>query len=122
MPLTDKAGGSGDADEAESPDNKRAAGPWHFPPHARNVDAAGTADDVVKVAYALEGMEYDSIWGSKVMMRPNDHQAIQDVHIQEHTNEGISFPYDGSEYGVKVIKTVEMASADAPSSCEMEKP
>lgn len=89
---------------------------------AQAIDAAGTADDVVKVAYALEGMEYDSIWGSKVMMRANDHQAIQDVHIMAHTKEGITFPYDGSEYGVSVIKTVSMASADAPSSCEMVRP
>lgn len=89
---------------------------------AQAIEEAGTADDVVKIAYALEGMEYDSIWGSKVMMRENDHQAIQDVHIQEHTNDGITFPYDNSEYGVSVIKTVSMASADSASTCEMTRP
>jgi branched-chain amino acid transport system substrate-binding protein len=89
---------------------------------AQAIEAAGTADNVVQVANALEGMEYDSIWGSKVMMRPQDHQAIQNVHIQEHTDEDIAFPYDNSPYGVKVIKTVEMASADSATTCEMVRP
>lgn len=89
---------------------------------AQAIEAAGTADDVVKVAYELEGMEYDSIWGSKIMMREKDHQAIQDVHIHEHTDENITFPYDNSDYGVSVISTVSMAAADSPSSCEMKRP
>ena len=67
-------------------------------------------------------MEYDSIWGSKVVMRENDHQAIQDIHIQAHTDEGITFPYDNSEFGVLVIKTISMASADSASTCEMKRP
>tara|TARA_R110002110_G_scaffold136320_4_gene321056 strand:+ start:5767 stop:7011 length:1245 start_codon:yes stop_codon:yes gene_type:complete len=89
---------------------------------AQAIEAAGTADDVVKVAYELEGMEYDSIWGSKVVMRENDHQAIQDIHIQAHTDEGITFPYDNSDFGVLVIKTISMASADSASTCEMKRP
>jgi branched-chain amino acid transport system substrate-binding protein len=89
---------------------------------AQAIEAAGTADDVVKVAGALEGMTYDSMWGGQVFMRENDHQAIQDVNIHEHTNEGITFTYDGSEYGIKTLSTVKMASADIASSCEMERP
>ncbi len=89
---------------------------------AQAIEAAGTADDVVKVAYELEGMEYDSIWGSKIMMREKDHQAIQDVHIHEHTDENITFAYDNSDYGVSVIKTVGMAAADSATSCEMKRP
>ncbi|MEP3917879.1 branched-chain amino acid ABC transporter substrate-binding protein [Ascidiaceihabitans sp.] len=89
---------------------------------AAAIDAAGTADDVVEIAYELEGMTYDSLWGGQVMMRENDHQAIQNVHIQAHTKEGITFAYDGSEYGVKAIKTIEMASADSESSCNMKRP
>ncbi|MEQ6204972.1 branched-chain amino acid ABC transporter substrate-binding protein [Sulfitobacter sp. HNIBRBA2951] len=89
---------------------------------AQAIEAAGTADDVVKVAYELEGMTYDTIWGGQIMMRENDHQAIQDMHINEHTNEGVTFPYDGSEYGVVSIAKVEMASADSASTCEMKRP
>ena len=89
---------------------------------AQAITAAGTADDVVAVANALEGMEYDTMFGGKVLMRAKDHQAIQDLNIFEHTNEDIAFPYDGSEYGVKVVKTIEMAGLDSPTTCEMKRP
>lgn len=89
---------------------------------AQAIDAAGTADDVVAVASALEGMEYDSMWGSKLFMRPQDHQLIQDMHIQAHTDEGVTFSYDNSPYGVVVESTVEMASMDIATTCEMKRP
>ncbi len=89
---------------------------------AQAINEAGTADDVIAVANALEGMEYDTMFGGKVMMRAKDHQAIQDLNIFEHTNEDIAFPYDGSEYGVKVVKTIEMAGMDSPTTCEMKRP
>ena len=89
---------------------------------AQAITAAGTPDDVVAVANALEGMEFDSMWGTKVFMRPNDHQAIQNVHISAHTNEGVTFAYDGSDFGVVVESTVEMAAMDSTSTCEMKRP
>ena len=89
---------------------------------AAAIEEAGTADDVVAVANALSGMEYETMFGGKVFMRPQDHQAVQDLHIFEHTNEGIDFPYDGSEYGVRVIKTIPMASADIETTCQMAPP
>ena len=49
---------------------------------------------MVAVAKALEGMEHESIFGSKIVMRAKDHQAIQDVHIMAHTDEGITFDLD----------------------------
>ena len=89
---------------------------------AAAIEEAGTADDVVAVANALSGMEYETIWGGKILMRESDHQAIQDLHIFEHTNEGIEFPYDNSEYGVRVIKTIPMASANIETTCQMKVP
>ena len=86
------------------------------------INAAGTADDVVAVANALEGMEYDSIFGTKVFMRPNDHQAIQNVHISAHTDEGITFDMDNSGFGLITESTVEMAAMDSASTCEMKRP
>ena len=64
----------------------------------------------------------DSIWGGKVMMRPQDHQAIQDVHILAHTDENIVFDLDNSGYGLLVESSVAMASADSATSCEMKRP
>ncbi|MGA0925131.1 MAG: branched-chain amino acid ABC transporter substrate-binding protein, partial [Lutimaribacter sp.] len=69
-----------------------------------------------------EGMEHYSLWGGKIMMRPQDHQAIQDVHIFAHTNEGVQFDYDNSGYGMVVESSVAMASADAPTTCKMQRP
>ena len=89
---------------------------------ARAINDAGSATDVVAVANALEGMEHDSLWGGKIMMRPQDHQAIQDVHIFAHTNEGVQFDYDNSGYGMVVESSVAMASADAPTTCKMKRP
>ncbi len=89
---------------------------------AKAIDEAGTADDVVKVAYALEGMVHDSIWGGTVTMRESDHQAIQNVHVAGHTNENIRHPLDNSEYGLLTKVTVENAGMDSPTTCEMKRP
>jgi branched-chain amino acid transport system substrate-binding protein len=89
---------------------------------AAAINEAGTADDVVAVATALEGMEFESMWGTTVYMRPEDHQAIQDVHITAHTNDNVTFDFDRSGFGQVVESTVDMASADIPTTCEMKRP
>jgi len=89
---------------------------------AKAIDAAGTADDVVKVAYALEGMEIDSLWGGKVLMRAIDHQAIQDIDISVQTDQNIRHPMDNSAYGLVTQSTIEMAGLDSATTCEMERP
>lgn len=89
---------------------------------AKAIDAAGTADDVVKVAYELEGMEHDGVWGGKLMMREKDHQLIQDVHIHAHTNDGLTFDYDNSGFGLYAESTVTMAAMDSPTTCDMKRP
>ena len=89
---------------------------------AAAINKAGTADDMVAVASALEGMEFDSkLLGTKVLMRAKDHQAIQNVHVGIHTDD-VDIDYDNSGYGIKIFKTVEMASMDSPTSCKMKRP
>ena len=89
---------------------------------AKAIEAAGTADDVVAVAKQLESMESDALFGGKVFMRPNDHQAIQDIHIFAHTDEGVTFDYDNSGFGIVVDSTIPMAAMDSSSTCKMERP
>ncbi|HDZ81439.1 MAG TPA: branched-chain amino acid ABC transporter substrate-binding protein [Roseobacter sp.] len=89
---------------------------------AEAITEAGTATDVVAVASKLEGMEYESMWGGKVFMRPQDHQLIQDMNVGVHTDENIDFDYDNSGFGVFTESTVEMASMDIPTTCEMKRP
>jgi branched-chain amino acid transport system substrate-binding protein len=89
---------------------------------AKAIEGAGTADDVVAVAKQLEGMEYQSIFGSKLFMRPQDHQLIQDMHIQVHTDENVTFDYDNSGFGVVAESTINMASMDIATTCNMDRP
>ena len=89
---------------------------------AQAITEAGSATDVVAVASKLEGMEYDSMWGGKLFMRPQDHQIIQDMHVGVHTNDNLDFDYDQSGYGVVTESPVEMASMDSPTTCEMKRP
>ncbi|MBO9449698.1 branched-chain amino acid ABC transporter substrate-binding protein [Tropicibacter sp. R16_0] len=88
---------------------------------ARAINEAGTATDMVAVANALEGMEHDSIWGTKVLMRESDHQAIQAVHVQAHSPD-VAHDFDNSGFGLLTENSVEMASADAPTTCKMKRP
>ena len=88
---------------------------------ARAIEDAGSADDVVAIARALEGMEHDSLWGGKIFMRPQDHQLIQDVHIHAHTDEGVTFDYDNSGYGLVAETTVTMAAMDSDTTCNMKR-
>ncbi|AVO39470.1 branched-chain amino acid ABC transporter substrate-binding protein [Pukyongiella litopenaei] len=89
---------------------------------AKAIEEAGTATDVVAVANALEGMEFESMWGTKIYMRPDDHQAIQNLHVGAHTDENITFPYDNSDYGLLSESTVEMAGMDSATTCDMKRP
>ena len=89
---------------------------------ARAIEEAGSWTDVVAVANSLEGMEQESMFGGKVFMRPQDHQLIQDVHIHVHTDEGITFDFDNSGYGLYVENTVAMAGQDSHTTCRMQRP
>lgn len=89
---------------------------------AKAIDGAGSATDVVKVAYELEGMEIDSLWGGKVFMRPGDHQAIQDVNIAVQTDQNVVHTLDNSPYGLLTQSTVVMAGLDSPTTCKMKRP
>lgn len=89
---------------------------------AKAIEEAGTADDVVAVANALEGMEHEGLWGGSMIMRPEDHQLIQDVHIHAHTNEDITFDYDNSGFGLVSESNIVMAGMDSPTTCQMDRP
>ncbi len=95
---------------------------------AQAMQAAGTTDPKA-VAMAMENMEYDSMLGTKVFMRAEDHQAFQNVHIQTHTNDGLptnadgnTMDFDNSGYGVLSQSTIEMASMGMETTCDMKRP
>lgn len=88
---------------------------------AKAIDKAGSTDPA-DVATALEGMEHTSMQGSKLFMRPQDHQLIQNLHISLHTKDGAVIDGDNSGFGLVTESKVEMAGMDSPTTCEMKRP
>ncbi|MCG7519933.1 branched-chain amino acid ABC transporter substrate-binding protein [Ruegeria sp. Ofav3-42] len=89
---------------------------------AAAINEVGNATDIKAIAYALEGMEYDSIVTGKTVMRESDHQAIQTVTVQGQTPDDILFEYDKSGRGMAAETIVELASNDSATTCEMKRP
>ncbi|MDQ2093690.1 branched-chain amino acid ABC transporter substrate-binding protein [Rhodalgimonas zhirmunskyi] len=89
---------------------------------AAAMEKAGTSTDAVAIATALEGMTFPGYFGGELRMRAEDHQLIQDMHIGMHTNEGVDYTYDSSDYGILVESTIKNASADIATTCKMKRP
>ena len=88
---------------------------------ASAMDKANSAEPI-DVAAALEGMEFTSLHGEKLMMRADDHQLIQPIHISVHTDENVTFDADNSGYGLVVESTIAAADTVLPTTCKMKRP
>jgi branched-chain amino acid transport system substrate-binding protein len=90
---------------------------------ARALALAGTSDPI-KVAYALEGMEYETP-GGRSWMRKDDHQLIAPIYIASFTKAGtagVKYDEEGTGYGWK-IEWVAPAKDNVPAMrCQMERP
>jgi branched-chain amino acid transport system substrate-binding protein len=75
-----------------------------------------------KVAAALEGMSYTTIWGDIVTMRASDHQLQMPVRIFVHTDKNIKVDLDNSGYGLATESTVSAHVASTPTTCTMKRP
>ena len=80
--------------------------------------------DPVKVAFALEGMKFQSLNG-EVEMRKADHQLQQPLFITTWTKtDGKEIKYDqeNTGYGWRVDQKLESFVATQPTSCQMKRP
>jgi branched-chain amino acid transport system substrate-binding protein len=78
----------------------------------------------VKIALALEGMEFEVANGGKGYMRKDDHQFFQPMYIAsfgELTN-GEPFDEENTGWGWKVVETIETAQTVLPTTCKMTRP
>ena len=78
----------------------------------------------VKIALALEGMEFEVFDGGKGYMRKDDHQFFQPMYIAsfgELTN-GEPFDEENTGWGWKVIAKIETAQTVQPTTCKMTRP
>ena len=78
----------------------------------------------VKIALALEGMEFEVFNGGKGYMRKDDHQFFQPMYITsfgELTN-GEPFDEENTGWGWKVVEKIETAQTVLPTTCNMTRP
>lgn len=88
---------------------------------AKAIEKAQSTDPQ-DIAFALEGMEYTTMIGEKVWMRPDDHQIFSDISVSVHTDEGIEIDADNSGYGLLSVMTKPMAETIVDTSCKMKRP
>ena len=78
--------------------------------------------DPIPVAFAMEGLSHDDAYGN-VTMRAEDHQAQQNLYIST-VSDDVKFGVDNIELGWSLVDggTIDAASAEQPTTCEMERP
>jgi len=81
-------------------------------------------DDPIKVAYALEGMQYRGPSGES-WMRPEDHQLMSPTYITSFVKAGtggVKYDVEGTGYGWKTEMLSKAADSVPPVKCKMERP
>ena len=89
----------------------------------QSIEAAGTTD-ATTVAAQLEKARV-SFASQSAAMRRSDHQVQQALVVglmERQGSPGVKFDVEGSGYGFRVIKTLNAAQAELPSSCRMQRP
>ncbi len=90
---------------------------------AKAIDKAGSANPKA-IAYALEGMEYETPYG-KVTMRAEDHQLLQPLYISVYAKAGtpeVKYDAENTGIGFKTVKRIEAEDTAMPSPCQMKRP
>lgn len=90
---------------------------------AAAIEKAGSTDPKA-IAFALEGMEYQTPYG-KVVMRAEDHQLIQPLYISTYAKAGqgtVKYDSENTGIGFKTVKRIEAADTIMPTTCKMERP
>jgi branched-chain amino acid transport system substrate-binding protein len=80
--------------------------------------------DPVKVAAALEGMEFDVLDGGKGFMRKDDHQFFQPIYISSFGNltDKEKFDEENTGWGWHLVSKVDTPQTMVPTTCKMKRP
>ena len=80
--------------------------------------------DPVKVAAALEGMEFDVYDGGKGTMRKDDHQFFQPMYIASFGERTEKEPFDEEKtgWGWKLVAKIDTPQTVLPTTCKMDRP
>jgi branched-chain amino acid transport system substrate-binding protein len=78
----------------------------------------------VKIAAALEGMEYEVLDGGKGVMRKEDHQFFQPMYIASFGERSEKEPFDEEKtgWGWRPVAKIDTAQTMLPTTCKMERP
>jgi branched-chain amino acid transport system substrate-binding protein len=78
----------------------------------------------VKVAAALEGMEFEVFNGGKGFMRKEDHQFFQPMYIASLGERSDKEPFDEEKtgWGWRVVAKIDTDKTILPTTCKMERP
>ncbi|MGM4892786.1 branched-chain amino acid ABC transporter substrate-binding protein [Tardiphaga sp. 839_C3_N1_4] len=78
----------------------------------------------VKVAAALEGMEFEVFDGGKGNMRKDDHQFFQPMYIASFGERTDKEPFDEEKtgWGWKLAAKIDTPQTVLPTTCKMERP
>jgi branched-chain amino acid transport system substrate-binding protein len=78
----------------------------------------------VKVAMALEGMEFDVYDGGKGNMRKDDHQFFQPMYIASLGERTEKEPFDEEKtgWGWKLVAKIDTPQTVLPTTCKMDRP
>jgi len=90
---------------------------------AQSIEKAGTTNSVA-VATQLEKARV-TLASQAGAMRASDHQFQQTLVVgvmDKMGAPGVKFDVEGSGYGFRVIKTIAAASAEQPTTCQMQRP
>jgi branched-chain amino acid transport system substrate-binding protein len=80
--------------------------------------------DPVKVAAALEGMEFEVYDGGKGLMRKDDHQFFQPMYIASFGERTEKEPFDEEKtgWGWRVVGKIDVDKTMLPTTCKMDRP
>src|SRR3984893_2172897 len=80
--------------------------------------------DPVKVALALEGMEFEVFDGGKGNMRKDDHQFFQPIYISSLGDRTEKEPFDEEKtgWGWKLVSKIDTPAAVITPTCKMKRP
>jgi branched-chain amino acid transport system substrate-binding protein len=80
--------------------------------------------DPVKVAAALEGMEFEVFSGGKGLMRKDDHQFFQPMYIASLGERTDKEPFDEEHtgWGWKQVAKIDTQQTILPTTCKMDRP
>ncbi|MFO1320314.1 MAG: branched-chain amino acid ABC transporter substrate-binding protein [Burkholderiales bacterium] len=82
------------------------------------------SSDPVKVAYALEGLDYPGPTG-RSWMRPADHQLMAPIHLMSFAkagSPGVKHDAEGTGFGWKTDALIDAKDTAPPIRCQMERP